>query len=895
MQTILQTMDYEHINPIGTPLPRTFAASVFDVDGASSTPVVSTINAGPGNGPPTADLNGPAGGIDYADTFTEGDAAPSIVDAGVVVSDPEDAISTVTIQVAFGSDSIDRLYVDGAAIAPTISQIGTTFTTASPLSFIYDDVARQLTITDVGGSGVAMTVAQVQEILQLIRFESIGFNPPAGDRTFDIVVTDMAGQSSPVAASTITVVPINDLPVAAPLGGTVDEDAFITYNVAAAATDPDGTINPALTQIVGTASPGDSLITPGEGVWTVNTVAGQIRFTPDPDYDGVVTPIQYVVGDDLGALSAPQTIAPTITPINDAPVAANLGLSLPQGSSFILNVVGNTTDLDGTPDRTTIQISGTATFGDSLTVPGEGVWSVDTVAGTIEFTPEPLFTGQATQITFTINDDSGQPSNVATGDVEVQPVANTAPTLDLSVSGSTTSVSWSHNLDDNRLQPEIVDPVRVASASDLIVGTGLTGTTPTSFFEFADAGFAGTTLANAIAQDDFVEYSFVAGETGLLEAVGYSSFSDSGSYQFAVEISENGFVTSTNLVNDYQHVSASAGDFTVDIGGGNYLASRTIDVADYSLVAGNSYTLRVYFYDAVLDGFYDPGEGLFDDFNLRISASSVDNGSAYFPFGLGVTTAPANLVDPGAGIIDGEDNIVSVSIAASGIVDLGNEQIAFDGTAFTFDSDQTFLGLVFGGTTFDINYEFANQTFTVTNGVVAGGPMPLVDLNGLLRTVVYEDYSPAPTAGLRDFTITATDAGGLVSNAAVATISLQLPELPAALATPFADTLTGTTGSDTIHAQDGDDTIDGAAGIDFLFGQDGADILNGGEGNDVLTGDRVSVSADIVGAEMILNSVRPGNQSAPVVVSLENGNVLVIWYNDADSPNPGSLSTQEFA
>ncbi|MEO0546090.1 MAG: tandem-95 repeat protein [Pseudomonadota bacterium] len=896
VQNILQLLEYEHTNPLPTAGAREFTVRVRDIDGATSVAADAVLNVGAGNGVPVVDLNGPGAGQNFSATYTEGDSPQGIVDPFVSVNDLEDALSSVVIDIAFLSDSIDRLYVDGTSLAPTISQSGTTSSTASPLSFSYDDVARQLTITDVGGPGVAMTNAQVEEILELITFESIGFNPPAGDRTFDVTVIDMAGQSSVVTTSSVTVVPVNDAPVAIALSSPNDEDTSITFLAAASATDADGTIDPALTQIVGTTNPGDPLVVGGQGTWTIDTGNGQITFTPLPDFDGLVSPIQYVVGDDLGALSAPQTINVTMTPINDAPVAANLGLSLPQGSSFILDVAGTATDVDGTIDPTTIQITGTALAGDSLTVPGEGVWSVDTGAGTIVFTPEPLFTGQATQITYRVNDNLGQVSNIANGDVEVQPVANTAPSIDLSQNGSQGAVSWSHNLNDNRLQPQVLDPRTVTSAEDLVTGPGISGLTPTSFYEFSNAGGPGSTFAGAVSGDDYVEYTFTAGAAGDLTHLAYSALSDTGSYRFGVAISDDGFATSTVLENNYQHVAASAGDFTVDFGGGNYLASRSIDVPDYALSAGQTYSVRVYFFDAVPLGVYDAGEGVFDDFNISVQTSSVDSGSSFIPNGFGQSSNPAPLVDQTAAIVDAENNVVGVSIAAAGIVDVGNEQISIGGVAFTFDSDQSFTGIVAGGTLFDVNYTAATQTFVLSNNAGPTVAMPTADLNSVLQTIEYEDYSPTSTAGLRTFTFTATDEGGASSNSAVATVSVQLPVTPLAQPTPFVDSLVGTASADRIYAQGSDDTVDGGDGDDFLFGQDGGDTLIGGSGNDQLVGDRVAVATDMVGDEVVLNAAAGTltNQSAPVTVSLENGNVLSIWYSSADAATPGLLGVKEY-
>jgi CshA-type fibril repeat protein len=50
----------------------------------------------------------------------------------------------------------------------------------------------------------------------------------------------------------------------------------------------------------------------------------------------------------------------------------------------------------------------------TLTVPGEGVWSVDATTGTITFIPELGFTGDPTPITYISTDASGNPVSPAT-------------------------------------------------------------------------------------------------------------------------------------------------------------------------------------------------------------------------------------------------------------------------------------------------------------------------------------------------------------------------------------------------------------------------------------------------------------------------------------------------
>ncbi len=73
-----------------------------------------------------------------------------------------------------------------------------------------------------------------------------------------------------------------------------------------------------------------------------------------------------------------------------------------------------------------VQIDGTASAGDPLTVAGEGVWTVNGVNGNITFTPESSFTGDPTPIKYSVLDLNNIRSNLANVTITyfVGPTAN---------------------------------------------------------------------------------------------------------------------------------------------------------------------------------------------------------------------------------------------------------------------------------------------------------------------------------------------------------------------------------------------------------------------------------------------------------------------------------------
>jgi len=212
------------------------------------------------------------------------------------------------------------------------------------------------------------------------------------------------------------------------------EDNSVTIDVLANDSDLDGTLVAASVQIAGTASAGDPLIVAGEGTWTVNGINGEITFTPLPDYAGSVTDITYTVQDNLGASSNPSAVSVTITPVNDAPVAAADSGPVLEDSSVIFSTLSNDVDVDGTLVPASVQIVGTASAGDPLFMVGEGMWSVNTTTGEITFTPIANYDGNVTDITYTVQDNLGATSNPAAVSANITPVNDTP--LDITFSGT---------------------------------------------------------------------------------------------------------------------------------------------------------------------------------------------------------------------------------------------------------------------------------------------------------------------------------------------------------------------------------------------------------------------------------------------------------------------------
>ncbi|MCY1438709.1 Bacterial Ig domain protein [compost metagenome] len=123
----------------------------------------------------------------------------------------------------------------------------------------------------------------------------------------------------------------------------------------------------------------------------------------------------YQVRDSLGAVSAPATVAVTVTvPVNQPPVALNDSGST-STAPLTLSVLGNDSDPDGDNPLTVLL----------LTQPAAGQGSATTNGTTITFTPPvSLLTAISSTFTYQVRDSRGALSAPATVTVQVTPVVN---------------------------------------------------------------------------------------------------------------------------------------------------------------------------------------------------------------------------------------------------------------------------------------------------------------------------------------------------------------------------------------------------------------------------------------------------------------------------------------
>ncbi len=164
------------------------------------------------------------------------------------------------------------------------------------------------------------TEAQIKAALATVKYTA---NNGTINDTLSILSTDKLGLTD---LDTIAI-NINRPPV------TTDDSVSglpgrpVTINVLGNDSDPDNNLDPTTVKIVGTANPGDPLVVPGEGTWSVNITTGEITFTPIAGFTGSPTPINYTVKDTLGLESPAAKVTvnvPSVIGLLNSPIANNL-------------------------------------------------------------------------------------------------------------------------------------------------------------------------------------------------------------------------------------------------------------------------------------------------------------------------------------------------------------------------------------------------------------------------------------------------------------------------------------------------------------------------------------------------------------------------------------------
>jgi len=269
----------------------------------------------------------------------------------------------------------------------------------------------------LGGTVDGVRGLDVGETLT-VTYEQVVTDALATVLTNTVTVTDRGDTVDNTASATSTVTA--DPPVAdddSDLLNTVGD--AVTVDVLGNDTAGTGALVPASVRILDGVTPVTELVVTGEGTWTVDATTGAITFTPESGFEGDPTVISYSV-DDVNGLSDEATVTVTYQPT----AVDDEDLNNVVGSTVELSPLGNDV---GVFDVSTLVIMDGTTPVSTLTVAGEGTWSVQT-GGVIRFVPEAGFESDPTPIAYRVEDTKGE---VVTADVVVDYLQTAADDADL--------------------------------------------------------------------------------------------------------------------------------------------------------------------------------------------------------------------------------------------------------------------------------------------------------------------------------------------------------------------------------------------------------------------------------------------------------------------------------
>jgi VCBS repeat-containing protein len=191
----------------------------------------------------------------------------------------------------------------------------------------------------------------------------------------------------------VTVTPVDDLPVAVDDTATTDEDTPVDIDVLANDTDVDG--DPITVE---------SFTQPTNGEVTENP-DGTLKYTPDADFNGTDSFTYTINGGDTA------TVTVTVDAVDDNPVAVDDTATTDEDTPVDIDVLANDTDVEGDPITV-----------ESFTQPTNGEVT-ENPDGTLKYTPDADFNG-TDSFTYTINGGDTATVTVTVDDVNDAPIAN---------------------------------------------------------------------------------------------------------------------------------------------------------------------------------------------------------------------------------------------------------------------------------------------------------------------------------------------------------------------------------------------------------------------------------------------------------------------------------------
>jgi VCBS repeat-containing protein len=572
---------------------------------------------------------------------------------------------------------------------------------------------------------------------------------------------------------------VNDAPVGTPIPDTERSDgSSVSINVSGYFSDIDGdTLSYSVTGL-----PQGLTLDPVTGVISGTIASGASGPAGRSNYS-----VQVTANDGNGGVTS---VTFTLTAVNIAPVANSDSAVTNEDTAVNIAVLANDTDPDG-DGVAVIRVNNiTLTIGVPVSVANGTVTLVD-VGGVrlLRFTPNPDFNG-ATTFSYAIGDGNG-------GFDDAVVSVNVAATNDAPVVASPAP---------DRSQPDNASvAIDVASYFGDVDGDDLdftiTGLPPGLTYDPGTGLVSGTIAANASQGGVGGVYSVTIVARDPFGATATQSFAFTVTNpppvatNDVVAVAEDGSVTFDPITGVGTVSGASGADVDPD---GDTLSVVTV-AGGQPIAPGSPVTLPSGVLSMNADGtltfapavdFNGPvtitytvsdGNGGTAQAVITINVAAVNdtptvdlNGAhAGVDRGVGFSEgdAPVSLVAADGTAFDVEDEIVSLDIALAGFVDAGQEVIHLNGRVDFVTGTPSSGTIGFGGASFAYSYDGATA-LRIENAAGAGTPMSRDEVTALIRALQYENRSDLPTAGDRSLSFTVTDAQGVTSAAAVATVAV---------------------------------------------------------------------------------------------------------------------------
>jgi hypothetical protein len=365
------------------------------------------------------------GTISFIPNLNSNGIAPIVVklkdNGGILNNGLDSIIYTLNVNVL----SINDAPVASNDVATTNEDTPATINLLANDSDVDNAIVSNSVDLNLSSSGVQSTFTNSQGVWTANTSGVLTFTPALnynGTASISYKVYDDSLALSNAATISITVVSINDAPVAVNNTASTNEDTPISLNILTNDSDVDNAIDSSSVDLNLTLAGTQNTLSVSNGTWSINT-SGLLTLTPALNFNGVLT-LDYKVKDVLGLLSNTATVTINVIAVNDAPVSVNDTLITAEDQATSFNLLINDYDVDNALAPTTVDLNVINPGVQTANVSSAGSWSVNTV-GLLTFTPAANYFGQAT-LNYSVKDASGLVSNTAQIIVVVSPV-NDAP------------------------------------------------------------------------------------------------------------------------------------------------------------------------------------------------------------------------------------------------------------------------------------------------------------------------------------------------------------------------------------------------------------------------------------------------------------------------------------